>query len=127
MKRVAGLLVLVCLGLGTSACPARPANLTPQAQVAFSVDQVVQRVNEFETAAIAANAEGALSTSTTRLIVDFCVTADKTMQSAPLGWQAAVNAAWVSLKQQLPVPLSATLQAVVGTVDSALAAVGMSK
>lgn len=119
MKR----LLLVLMLFGVPACTP-PPNLTPQAQVAFTADQIVQRVNELENAAIAANGSGALSTDTTRLIVDFCVTADKTLKSAPLGWQKAVGDAWASLKKQIPAP-SQTLQAVMTTLDAALSAVGV--
>lgn len=121
MKRLVFVLVFAC-----SACIQPPPNLTPQAQVAFSADQVVQRVNELENAVIQANSSGALSTNATRVIVEFCVTSDQTLKSAPVGWQATITTAWNSLKAQSDFPKnpSPSLAAIIGTFDAAITSFG---
>lgn len=94
------LVLVTSVGLMAGCAPKNP-NLSPQGQAASVADQVVLRVNELESAAIQANSAGALSTETTRLIVKFCVDADKTLKAVPLGWRDTVKAAWAATKHDL--------------------------
>lgn len=109
---------LLVILLAASACAPPPTIVTPQGQTAYRADQIVVRVNELEKAAIAANAQGQLSTDTTRLIVTFCVDADKTLAATPTGWQATVRTGWATLKVSLPPITNPAIVAALGVVDA---------
>ncbi len=123
MKR---LFLILALSFGLTACTRTP-NLTPQAQVAYSADQIVLRINELQNAAIAANSNGGLSRDTTRLIVTFCVNADRTAKDAPLGWEKTLGTAWVVLKTEIPTPMPPILASVVAAVDAVLTDQGLDR
>ncbi len=116
--------LLLCLALlSLPACA--PKTITdPQARVAYTASQIVQRVNELQNAAISANAGGALSLPATRLIVLFCVQADKALKDVPSGWQLTVQHSWADLKRQLPTITDRTIIGILNTVDVALATLG---
>jgi hypothetical protein len=103
-----------------------PTVVTPQGKAAYTADQVVIRVNELQNAAIQAEASHALPTSTTRIIVTFCVAADKTLATVPAGWQQTIATAWAQAKQQIPAKdLSNTvIAAAVAGIDVVIAAFG---
>lgn len=96
MKRL-----LLVLALTSAGCASAPPTLSPAAQIAFTADQAVVRVNELMNAAIQANASGALDTVTTRVIVTFAVDADTVLSNTPAGWQATVKAAWAIAKPKM--------------------------
>ena len=121
MRRV----VLLLAFLSVPACVHQPPTIiTPQGHVAFTADQIVQRVNELQNAAIAAEANQALPTKTARLIVTFCVDADKTLAATPQGWQKTVATAWAQVKSDVGVIPNATIAAAMNAVDAALASLG---
>lgn len=117
--------VLACvLALGVYGCSAPVTVVTPQGQAAYKADQVVVRVNELMNAAISANAAKALPDATTRLIVQFCVDADKTLAATPAGWQAIVGTAWQALKGQIPPQTNPSVLAAINAADVVLATLG---
>lgn len=116
-------LLLVGL-LSISACHAPVTIQTPAGAVAYTADQVVQRVNELQSAVITANSGGALPDATTRMIVSFCVAADKTLGATPSGWQATLTQAWQATKAQLPPITNPAVASAIGAVDIVLAALG---
>ncbi len=118
MKRF-GWLLAPLLVLSSAACVKTPPNLTPAAQVAFQADQVVLKINALENAAIAAAVNGSISTDTARVIVTFCVDADKILKVAPLGWQQTVLTAWNTAKGQIPTK-DPTVASLILAVDVAL-------
>ena len=121
MKRV----LLILLLAGSAAC-APPATITTQpGKTAYTADQIVVRVNELQNAASAANATvpPSLPTNTTRTIVQFCVAADKTLASTPIGWQATVATAWATAKAQIPVQTNPSIIAAMSAVDVVLGAI----
>jgi hypothetical protein len=103
-----------------------PTVVTPQGKAAYTADQVVIRVNELQNAAIQAEASGALPTSTTRVIVTFCVAADKTLATVPNGWQQTIATAWTQAKQQIPAKdlANTVISAAVAGIDVVIAAFG---
>lgn len=112
---------------------AHPSSITtPQGQVAYTADQIVQRINELQNAAIAANqtlnkdGSKGLPDATTRAIVTYCTTvALPTLKATPAGWQQTVVTGWTALKGQIRVDLSNPLIAsVISSVDLVLAAYG---
>jgi len=110
-----------------AACVHAPSSITtPQGQAAYTADQVVQRVNELENAAIQAEASKALPTNITRIIVQFCVSADMTLKTTPAGWQQTVSVAWKQAKAQIPASVLANpaWSATISGVDVVLAALG---
>lgn len=119
MKRL-----ILCLCLSLSACAAPVTITTPQGQAAYKADQVVVRVNELMNAAMSANAAKALPDATTRLIVQFCVDADKTLAATPAGWQATIGAAWQALKGQIPPQTNPSVLAAINAADVVLATLG---
>lgn len=123
MKRYALPFVLI-LALSGAACSPPVTVQTTAGKAAFTADQVVLRVNELQAAAIQANANGALPTATTRLIVEFAVGADKTLKEAPNGWQATVSKAWAETKGKLPPITNPAISAAVQSFELALASFG---
>lgn len=117
-------IAIICIALASGAC-SRPATIvTPQGRAAFTADQIVLRLTELERAAIQANAAGGLDVNTTRLIVRFTVSAERTMQQAPQGWQPTVIAAWNEVKRALPPIGNPAITAALTAIDLVLAAVG---
>lgn len=116
--------LLLCLVLLTPACHAPVTVTTPQGKIAYTADQIVQRVNELENAAIKANGAGQLPLVQTRTIVEFCVAADKTLAATPSGWQATVRTAWAATRAQIPTTNPA-IAAAVTAVDVVLAMEGV--
>ncbi len=119
MKRL--LFVLLLAGPLTG-CHAPVTITTPQGHAAYTADQVVVRVNELQNAAIAANAATppALSTTTTRVIVQFAVATDTTLAQVPAGWQATVRTAWATAKAQLTGITNPLITALMAAVDAVL-------
>ncbi len=121
--------LLACLGITialtvTSACHAPVSVTTPQGKAAYTADQVVLRINELENAAITAQAQGQIPLATTRTIVEFCVSADKTLAVAPAGWPAIIATAWAQTKAQLPPITNSLVQSAMNAVDVVLAVEG---
>lgn len=121
MKR---LLLVLTLALAP-ACVHPPPTVTTQAgKTAFTADQIVQRVNELQNATIAAEASKDLPTPTARVIVTFCVDADKTLQTTPAGWQATVLHAWGLAKGQIGPVANPAIAAALSAADVAIASLG---
>lgn len=119
----AGALLLVLVGVTAPACVQPPPNLTPQAQVAFTADQLVLRVNELENAAISAATQDPALTPTARTIVEWCVATDRVLKQAPLGWQQVVQTSWAQLKVKIPAR-DPNIAALLTTVDAAVILLG---
>lgn len=101
-----------------------PTVTTTAGRTAFTADQIVQRVNELEKAAIAAEANGSLPTATTRAIVTFCVDADKTLAVTPQGWQKTVQTTWLQLRAAIGFVSNQTISTLMNAVDISLASLG---
>ena len=123
MKRLIPVLCAIILWTG---CAAPATIVTPQGQAAYTADQIVTRINELQNVAIAAEQAKSVPTDTVRVIVSFCVGADKTLAAVPSGWQATVYQAWQASKNQIPPAQLANpaIVAAVSAVDVALAAIG---
>lgn len=93
------LLLAAVLLSGMLGCAKAPPNLTPEGQKAYTADQIVVRVNRLMDTAIDAEAAKALPTATTRVIVRFCVEADKTLAQLPAGWGPTLYTAWHQVKE----------------------------
>lgn len=104
------------------ACSRPTTIVTPQGKAAYTADQIVLRINNLQNAAIQAEQTGGLSTDTTRTIVEFAVSADRTLKSVPSGWQQTVSAAWAETKKKLPPITNPALLAAIDSVDLVLAA-----
>lgn len=120
-----GLLALSGQVFLLTACATPVTVTTPQGNVAYTADQIVVRINELQNAAIAANAAvpPALPTATTRVIVQFCVTADKTLAATPAGWPATLLTAWTATKAQIPAQTNPSILAAISAVDVVLGSV----
>lgn len=124
LKRLVFTIALVVTLAGV-ACHRPVTIVTPAGQAAFTADQVVMRVNELQAAAIQAEATGGLPTATTRVIVQFCVDADKTLAATLSGWRATVSTAWTQTKARLPVITNPAVQAAINAIDVVLALQGV--
>lgn len=93
--------VLIGCLLFAGGCATAAPNLTPVGQHAYTADQVAMRVAELQNAAIQAEATGGLPTPTTRIIVQFAVTAAPTLRAVPTGWPQTITAAWVAAQTQI--------------------------
>lgn len=98
MKRF---VLILLLATSVSSCHAPVTIVTPAGKTAYTVDQVVNRINELENAAIQANSTKGLDTNTTRTIVTWCVNADTTLSSTPSGYMATITTAWSLAKGQI--------------------------
>jgi hypothetical protein len=113
--------------LMSEACIHTPTSVTtPQGKTAYTADQIVMRVGELQNAAIQAEASKALPTSTTRIIVQWCVNANTILKTVPEGWQQSISMAWITTKGQIPAKdlNNTAIAAAVAGVDVVLAALG---
>jgi hypothetical protein len=116
-------MVLLVVGLVVTTACQRPATIvTPEGKIAYSADMVAVRVNRLQAVAIEAEKTGGLPTATTRIVVEYAVSANKTLQATPAGWQATVVAGWAQAKGKLPAITNLGVQAAVDAVDVVLAA-----
>lgn len=131
MRRSRTCLVIVSVGwltlapLALSACHAPTTIQTPAGQIAYTADQIVLRVNELQSAAIAAEAAQQLPTATTRTIVTFCVAANRTLATTPTGWAATLATAWGQTKAQLGPITNPAVAAAIHALDVVLAIQGV--
>lgn len=126
MKALSLSLLLALVLASTPACLQPPPNLTPQATVAFTADQGVQRLQELENAAIDWASQDQRNVAGARLLVQFCVTSAQALGQAPLGWQATLTTAWHTLQQQPDYPKAPgkALATLLATFDAAVTALG---
>lgn len=122
MKRrliIAALPFLVLL----ASCHAPLTVTTPQGKTAYTADQVVQRLGEFQNAAIQANSTGGLDTPTTKLIVQYVVATTQTLKATPAGYIKTVQAGWTAFLPTLPASVTGNLnyQILIAAVTTAIA------
>src|SRR5580765_4998338 len=86
--------ILNSLSLIFISCMPPTSIVTTPGKIALAADQVAVRVNELQAAAIQANANSALDQPTTKIIVEFTVSADKVLSATPTGWEATVVKLW---------------------------------
>ncbi len=106
-----------------SACADKLVITSPAGRQAYTANQIAQRVGELQNTVIQAELTGAIPESAALIIVRFTVSAEKTLQTVPAGWQATVMAGWAETKKLVPpeVQASPILAAVWGAVDVILA------
>lgn len=112
--------VLGVVALVSPACVHPPATLSPAGQTAFTADQVVLRVNELENAAMDASAKSLITVPQARVIVAFCVDADKTLKVLPSGWRVSLQQAWTLAKVKISLPAGSAVAGAVTAVDLVL-------
>ncbi len=121
-------LLAAVLAGGTLTLPAcAPKNqpaLPPDVQAAYTADQIGRAISALRDAAIKAEAQGALPTDVTRVIVHFDRAAWTTLKATPAGWGQTVAAAWAAAKKEIPPKTLADplLASLVSAVDVSLAA-----
>lgn len=103
-----------------AACTPPSTIVTEPGKIAYQADQIAVRVNELQKAAIQAEANGGLPTETTRLIVEFAVSANRVLQKTPAGWRETVTQSWVETKKRLPPITNPTIQVALDAVDVVL-------
>lgn len=112
-ERASLVVIVVSLALialvWVTGCTTAPPTLSPDAKAAFHATRVVQVLDVFRDAAIAANEviPPLVSTASTREVVLWHKTAIKTIQAVPTGWQATVKAGLFELTCH---PLAAPVQ-----------------
>lgn len=94
-------LILIILLSSACATAQNAPNLTPVARNAYNLTQLVDAVGILQTTAENSVPNGVLKVNTARLIVQFCVTTNTTIQQIPNGWFYIVTAAYTNTKQQL--------------------------
>lgn len=103
---VAKLLIpFVIFGALSSAACKPPASIqTEPGRQAWYASQALQRVSEVQNIAIQLNSTTppTLSTNTTRIIVQMCVSSAKVLKEMPEGWAKVVLAAFNEAKAQIP-------------------------
>lgn len=130
LRRAVSAVVLVLALSVTVACGAPATVVTPQGKIAYTADQIATRIGELEQAAIQANttkdANGkpGIPDTTAIPLVQFCISAEKTLKATPAGWQASVTTAWAEAKKAIPPADAQKLAVVIQSVDVVLAAVG---
>lgn len=107
-----------------SACHPPSSVVTPAGKAAYTADQVVKRVGEFQDAVIQLNKVGTVKDADAVRIVRFCVDTAKTLKVAPAGWQAAFVKAWALLKKDVPLLAAPPLNTYASIVDGMIASGG---
>ncbi len=114
--------VLIALLLVSPACHAPTSIQTQAGKTAYSADQILTRVGEFQQAVIDAQQAGKIPQAQARTLVTWTVDAAKTLKATPSGWQMTVLAGWNAVK-----PTVAALPAIapwVSTLDLVMATLG---
>lgn len=106
-KTIAGRVLLPFVlfsALSSAACKPPASIQTEPGRQAWYASQVLQRVSEVQNIAIQLNSTTppTLSTNTTRIIVQFCVSSAKVLKEMPQGWAKVVLAAFNEAKAQIP-------------------------
>lgn len=99
------LLPFVIFGaLSVAACRPPASIQTEPGRQAWYASQVLQRVSEVQNSAIQLNSTTppSLSTNTTRVIVQMCVSSAKVLKEMPNGWAKVVLASFNETKAQIP-------------------------
>jgi hypothetical protein len=120
-RRLSPVLLAACL---IAAC-GPPQIKDPATRAAAVANSVSIRLGNLQRAAIAAEAAGGLSTADTRVVVSFCVSAQKALQQTPGGWYPVVSVAWAELKAKLPPErlTNPNIQTAFAVVDALLSAI----
>jgi hypothetical protein len=92
---------LVSSGCFGSAGPAIPTSIPPEARTAYAADQVVIRLNEFQTFVIDATLSGQIPLPLGRQIVQWLITTRTIIGQTPNGWQVQALVGWNLLKDEL--------------------------
>ncbi len=115
--------VLIIIALLAGGCATATSTLTPVGQHAYTADQVAMRVAELQNAAIQAEATGGLPTATTRIIVQFAVTAAPTLRAVPNGWPQTILSAWTAAKMQVGPLTNPLVVAAMSALDVVIAGI----
>lgn len=116
--------IVALLGvLASSACVHAPASIQTQAgRTAFTADQALQRVGEFQQAVIDGQQAGKIKVHDAQVLVQWTVSIAQTLKATPSGWQATVTTGWASIRPGvLNVPALAPW---VSTLDIVFASLG---
>lgn len=115
-------LFMVLLGLTLVAgCCERPLLITTEAgRQAFQANEVLERVENLQNAAITAYRNGALSRDTTRAIVFATVQIAEFTNAAQQDWRTMVRQAWIQAKRDLSALRDERFRAYVAALDALL-------
>lgn len=91
-----GCFVVLMLALtAVPGCRHAPPTLTPQAQAAFTLDQVVMRLGEFQQAVIDLSDAGKLDVGVARNLVQQIVVVLEAVKGPPTNWRLVITQFWV--------------------------------
>ena len=117
---------LLLVGPAVTGCASNPPKSTdPVIARAQTAVQVLQRDQELQNAAIAANSQvpKALSDADAVAIVKFTVVTAQSIKAAPDGWVAVTKTAYAQLKLVLANRITPTLASIFALIDGLLAVV----
>ena len=114
-------LALVVVALAAPACHAPTSIQTQAGKTAYTADQVLQRVGEFQTAVIDGQIANKITVSDARALVAWTVDVAQILKATPSGWQVTVTASWNAIRPQaqaIPAiaPYVSTLDLVIATL-----------
>jgi hypothetical protein len=104
-KTLAGrVLIPFIVFIAVSGCAPPQSIVTDPGRQAWYASQVLQRVSEVQNISIQLNSTTppTLSTNTTRVIVQMCVSSAKVLKEMPNGWAKVVLASFNEAKAQIP-------------------------
>lgn len=82
-------------------CTAPTTVTTDMGKRAYTADQVVVRIGEFQQAVIDASDAKKVPEATARVIVFWTVQSMQTLKSAPVGWDAALRKTWPPVRLEV--------------------------
>jgi hypothetical protein len=112
--------ILLFVVLVVTACTPPSGVVTEPGREAFSADQVLERVERLQNAAIAAHKAGQLPTDTARAIVFATVQIAEFADAAQKDWRAMVRQAWVQARTEIPVLKEERFKLYVVAIDTLL-------
>jgi hypothetical protein len=120
MKKLLFLLIPILL----LACHPPAGVVTEPGKTAFTANEVVLRVNRVMDLAIQLEADKTMPTATAKVIISFCVDADRVLAETPAGWKATVKASWTATKANpIVAPYLAKMTTAVKALDAVLESV----
>jgi len=113
--------ILLFVALVVTACKPTPVLVITEAgKEAWTADQVLERVERLQNAAIALHKAGELPTDTARAIVFATVQIAEFADAAQQDWRAMVRQAWVQARTDIPVLNEERFKVYVSAIDTLL-------
>ena len=110
--------LLLALILTSTAASCPPQTASPEQRAAHYANEAVLKIGEIQSAAISANAAGALTDRHAVTVVRFTTASVRTIRQTPFGWAPLVKTAYTEVKLAVPAPPGSALATTYAVLDA---------